>query len=332
MTARDLSRDLCRMRSELASLLRPSPSFLLPLRHHVLRSDGKGLRGRLMLILGYLCGAPRRPLVTAAAAVEAVHLATLIHDDIVDGATRRRRTGALHRAHGIAPALLYGDLIFARGVAAVNSLGMGELTDRLLESAHALCSGEILEAAEAGGFPWKEATYLRIVELKTASLFTFACEAPAILAGCPRGRLRLLRRLGGHLGFAFQIADDCRDFAPRSGGSEKDRLLDLKNQVPSFPTVLAGADKQMRPVVRAVLAGGGGGRAMERLGGYLRRHGVLRRAAARAGLYLVRARRDAAGIRAWGEPRAAGLLDGYMDDQYAQLAGVHGMGTQREAV
>ena len=209
MNARNLASDLCRVMKEISSLLNPSPLFLKGLRRHVLHAAGKQQRSRLLLILGHLCGVSRRPLITAAAAVEAVHLATLIHDDILDGATRRRSKDTLHLSHGISSALLYGDLVFTRGVSAVNSLGNKQLTDLLLSTVRALCMGEILEAREAGRFPWNERIYRRIAGLKTAALFQFACEAPGILAGYGRGRLAMLSSWRGLVLFSVVLVGAC---------------------------------------------------------------------------------------------------------------------------
>jgi len=319
MNARNLASDLCRVMKEISSLLNPSPLFLKGLRRHVLHAAGKQQRSRLLLILGHLCGVSRRPLITAAAAVEAVHLATLIHDDILDGATRRRSKDTLHLSHGISSALLYGDLVFTRGVSAVNSLGNKQLTDLLLSTVRALCMGEILEAREAGRFPWNERIYRRIAGLKTAALFQFACEAPGILAGYGRGRLAMLSRFGMSLGFSYQIADDCSDCAPLSRNPGKDRLLDLKNRVPTFPLILAARGREGRLLVRRNLSAGGGRASMERLGAILRARGFVREAAARAMIYLARAKTDADTIQRWGSTDTATLLHEYLNAQFVSL-------------
>ncbi|MCX6358000.1 MAG: polyprenyl synthetase family protein, partial [Candidatus Aureabacteria bacterium] len=140
------------------------------MRRHLRAGGGKFRRGTLALIVGGIAGAPGDATAVVAAAAEAVHLATLIHDDILDGAARRRARPSLHRVFGTGPALLYGDLLFVRAVAAVHALGNTALTACLLHAVQALCRGEMLESRAKGGFPWSEAAYLRIARLKTASL------------------------------------------------------------------------------------------------------------------------------------------------------------------
>ena len=230
---------------EIAATLRTPHAFLEPFRRRVPADGGQRRRGELILLLGRLFGAPRKQLIRAAAAVEIIHLATLIHDDVVDGAELRRELPTLNRLRGAAPALLYGDLLFSRGIAAVNRLRSAELTDLLLATVSGICAGEILETRERGSFSWEEETYLEIIRLKTASLFEYCCQAPALLAGFPPARVRTLKRIGRNLGLAYQIADDCLDFAPGPARPGKNPLADLRNGVPNLPLLYAARDRRI---------------------------------------------------------------------------------------
>ncbi|MFH1037189.1 MAG: polyprenyl synthetase family protein [PVC group bacterium] len=325
MKNRALGADLIRLDRELSLALRPPHSFLGRISRQALKNGGKKRRGRLIVILGRLFGVPRGSVIGTAVAVEIVHLATLIHDDVIDGARRRRSRPALQHVQGVAPALLYGDLLFSRGVSFVNRLGNRDLTDLLLETVHSLCSGEILENRLSRKFPWTERDYLQVASLKTASLFRYCCQAPGILAGLPQRRRRILERFGGRLGISCQIADDCLDFAPPREGAEKDRLADLKNGVPSLPLVLAGKNPALRKELRAAVGKGAGTLRLKRLAAMIRRGGFVGQALSRAREYLESTREDVAAIETWGDEGRARLLRGYLDAQSAFLDGLEGI-------
>lgn len=282
----------------IAAALRPPYPFLDPISRRVPRAAGKRRRGGLILVLGRLFGAPPGKVVAAAAAVEIIHLASLIHDDVVDGAHLRRARPALQRVHGSAAALLYGDLLFSRGISLVNRLGEPKLTELLLETVSAICGGEILETRERENFPWEEETYLEIITLKTASLFEYSCQAPAILAGFSPPRLKVLKKLGRDLGLAYQIADDCLDFSP-AGRTGKTPLADLRNRVPNLPLLYASREPGLAGKMRRVSASGFSPAAGRRLGAAIREGGFVDAARRRAGEYAKKARRTAAAMVEW---------------------------------
>ncbi len=308
------SPDLRSLDREINSFLPSSPPVLRRLKADLRQARGKKQRGRLMLILGRAFSSPPRKLIKAAGAVEVIHLATLIHDDVLDGSNLRRRQETLYRAHGAVPALLYGDLLFARSMRAVNSLGNPALTDRLLETAYSICSGEILEVQNRLKFPWKERTYFRIISRKTAALFQYSCLAPAVLSGFSEERLRVLGRFGLNLGLAYQIVDDCLDFMPASSSTGKDRLADLKNGVPNLALIISGREKTLRAAIRKALKSGAGLRDLKRAGLLIHQNGSIGKAALRASLYLRKANRDADLIRSWSGVKEDGRLTGYLKE------------------
>jgi len=306
--------DLARLDGRIAELLDTSPSFLSDLRRFTLTSRGKKLRGRLILALGDFLSADGEKLLEAAAAVETVHLATLIHDDIIDHADRRRSGAALHRSKGIVPAVLYGDILFTRGAAAIHSIGKRRLTELFLATVHSLCSGEILESELAGKFPWKVRDYYRVIDLKTASLFRFCCRAPGIIAGLRGRRLEVLDRFGFNLGIFYQICDDCMDFAPPSSSGGKDRLQDLRNSVPNLPVLLASRDRKLRGDLVKAMGSATDERQRRRVAARVRKGGFVKEASGIAAEYLERASDDLSTIRKWGASQSARRLDGYMEE------------------
>ena len=280
----------------IAALLPPSPLFPAEIRRQLRTAGGKRYRARLMLLLGDLLRAPREKIVRAAAAVEAVHLAALIHDDILDGAGMRRGKAALHRSRGAAAALLLGDALLARGIAAIHRLGSPKLTGRFLEAIAGTCAGEIMEISRQGRPPWTEAIYYRIIDLKTGALFRFCGEGAGILAGRGERTVAGLGRLGATIGRAYQIIDDCLDFAPCGSPLGKDRLADLKNAVPNLPLIHALHDPRTQSRVRAAI-GTADRRRRETAERAVRERGFVRRAAGRAERHLAESRRVLRTIR-----------------------------------
>jgi len=122
------------------------------------------------------------------------------------------------------------------------------------------------------------------------------------------------------LGMSYQIIDDCLDFAPRSEDLGKNRLMDIKNAVPSLPLLLAGRKPCLRAEVRRLLAKKRDGAMRERIGSLIRTHGLVRAAAMHANSYLVKARADMAFVTTWGRPRAARVLEGYVEEQARAIA------------
>jgi len=299
-----------------AALGRALSSLLPPaLRRNAGCPGGKLARARLLLLLGRGQKADRRSLLQAAAAVEAVHFAALIHDDILDGSARRRGEAALHRTVDSGAALLLGDIVFSRAIASINRLGRTALTERFLIAVEDTCAGEILETSRRDRLPWTEQLYRRIISLKTAALFRFCGEAAAILSG--KKDWAAEGRLGLKIGRAYQIVDDCLDLAPASVRLGKDRLSDLKNGVPSLPVILGLADPRTESAVRAAI-GKENLRRREEAGRALRRNGHLRRAAEEAGRCIVEARAEWRGTDA-GAPIAAYL--GELEDRIDMIRG-----------
>lgn len=180
-------------------------------------AGGKMLRALLVFLVASAIGSDPRRMVMAAAALELLHGASLIHDDIVDDAAERRGRPALHRQVGLGPALVLGDYLMVRSFAVLRETETIHDSYRVLEAiqtlnyyAQACCLGEVLELQTAGR-PAPEETYLAIVRGKTASQFAAAAVVPAILGRGTPEAIEALRAYGLNLGVAYQIRDDVLD-------------------------------------------------------------------------------------------------------------------------
>lgn len=176
-------------------------------------TSGKRIRPSLVFLSGW-----RGPevvtseAVRVAAVVEMVHLATLVHDDIMDRADVRRSRRTAAREYGSTPAVLLGDALFAQAVKLATQFPTTEVCAAVSESMRRVCAGEIVQTMRRGTTNITLTDYQRIIDLKTAELFRVSCYLGAKLAGSNAGYVDAAARFGRHLGIAYQIYDDLADF------------------------------------------------------------------------------------------------------------------------
>ena len=219
-----------------------------------LDAGGKRLRP-LLVFLATPNGA--EPSVAAGVAVELVHMATLVHDDLIDGARYRRGRAAAWASYGPDAARAAGDYLFARAFAALAETGNPGAVSVLARSTLALARGEALQRSQQGDPATPVDQYLERCALKTGTLFEASCLLGAQLD--PESRLG---DFGLWLGVAFQIADDILDCAGKRGETGKAAGTDLREGTPTLPLLLAAREDE---VVRAALAGGPAEGALDRV-------------------------------------------------------------------
>ena len=187
--------------------------------NYCLDTSGKRIRPALVFLSGWRevsASAPSKTispeLVRVAAVVELVHLATLVHDDIMDEADVRRNRRTASREYGATAAVLLGDALFAHALHLATEFPTTEICAAVSESTRRVCAGEIVQTLRRGSTNITRADYQRIVDLKTAELFRVSCFLGARLAGFPADFVEAASRFGRHLGIAYQIYDDLVDF------------------------------------------------------------------------------------------------------------------------
>lgn len=206
---------------------------------HMIGNRGKRLRP----ILLFLCGSFNPDavddyvLLRAAAAVELIHSASLIHDDIIDGAEERRGKPALNVLWGNRPAVLAGDFLFARSFELVASCGNFELIKVLTRTVSIMCEGEIEQGGHVFNLHLTEQQYLHNIYRKTAALMEACCSAGASLAGLADDAVLLFKAYGRHLGLAFQITDDVLDITGKSSLIGKPVRSDLREGIITLPLI-----------------------------------------------------------------------------------------------
>jgi len=176
-------------------------------------TSGKRIRPALVFLSGWRGSSQVHPdLVRVAAVVELVHLATLVHDDIMDEADIRRSRRTASREYGPTSAVLLGDALFAHALHLATQFPTNEVCAAVSESTRRVCAGEIVQTLRRGSTDVSRADYLRIVDLKTAELFRVSCFLGARLANFEPEFVLAASRFGRHLGIAYQIFDDLVDF------------------------------------------------------------------------------------------------------------------------
>lgn len=176
-------------------------------------TSGKRIRPALVFLSGWQAdGQPLPDLVRAAAVVELVHLATLVHDDIMDGADLRRNRETAARKFGPTAAVLLGDALFSHALHLAAQFPTTEVCEVVSESTRKVCAGEIVQTMRRGSTQITREDYWRIIDLKTAELFRVSCFLGTRLSGAPEAYVNDAARFGRHLGIAYQIYDDLADF------------------------------------------------------------------------------------------------------------------------
>jgi len=203
---------------------------------HLLSAGGKRLRPALVLLTGEMLGAERERLLTLAAAIELLHTATLVHDDLIDGALLRRGIPTLNAHWSPAATVLTGDFMFARAARLAALAGSVEVMQLFAETLAIIVDGEITQLFDGPGLADREAYYRRIYA-KTASMFVLATVAPARLSGVGEDAMAAMRRYGHDLGIAYQIVDDILDFTGDQARLGKPVGSDLRHGLITMPTL-----------------------------------------------------------------------------------------------
>ncbi len=202
-------------------------------------TSGKRIRPTLVFLSGWQENdMPSDELVKAAAVVELVHLATLVHDDIMDEAELRRNRRTAAKEYGATAAVLLGDALFSHALHLAAQFPTTEVCHMVSESTRKVCAGEIVQTLRRGSTRITREDYWRIIDLKTAELFRVSCHLGALLSGAPSGYVDAAARFGRHLGIAYQVYDDLADFFGDEGRIGKTLGTDFESGKITLPLLV----------------------------------------------------------------------------------------------
>lgn len=212
---------------------------LAPYAEYALNGNGKHLRPTLVALAANCAGRMNESHVTVAVIIEMVHLATLVHDDVMDEAEIRRSQPTLAANWGNEIAVLFGDCLFAQALKLAASFPTPEICRAVAVATHTVCSGEILQTQHRRDFERSQRDYFRVLEMKTAELFALSCDLAACLSGATAEERGTLRQFGQAFGTAYQIYDDCVDLFGSEVEAGKSLGTDLAKGKLTLPLLLA---------------------------------------------------------------------------------------------
>ena len=231
--------DLEDIEKALSDNLNPYLDLVSDVAGHILFSGGKRLRPLLMVLSARMCGYNGNYEKTFSTALEYLHTATLLHDDLVDEATLRRGKTVAHATWGNSITVLVGDYLLARALSISAGTGRLRVVQVLAELTENMSQGEVHQLMRKGDIKLTEDEYLVIIRRKTAVLFEAACRVSAIIADAPADKEKVLAEYGYNLGIAFQMADDLFDYTLQTSDFGKEVGADLREGKLTLPVIYA---------------------------------------------------------------------------------------------
>ena len=220
--------DLSEIENQLSENLKPYLDLVSEVAHHILFAGGKRLRPLLLVLAAKLCGFQDKYAKTVASAMEYLHAATLLHDDIIDDAILRRGQKVAHSLYGNAVTVLVGDFLLARALAICADSGKIKVIHIISNLTENMSTGEVHQLMRKGDVSLTEDEYLEVIRRKTAVLFQAACTVSAVIAEATEEKEAALSDFGFHLGIAFQMADDLLDYTMDTQALGKEVGADLR--------------------------------------------------------------------------------------------------------
>ena len=251
--------DMAAVDALLRDSLRSDVVLIRRVADYIIGGGGKRLRPALLLLAASACGYRGRDHHTLAAAIEMIHTATLLHDDVVDESQMRRGLATANAEFGNAAPVLVGDFLYSRTFQLMVSVGRMRVLAILADATNLIAEGEVMQLMHTGDAALDERAYFEVIERKTAKLFEAAGRLGAVLGEASPAVEHALARYGMHLGSAFQIMDDVLDYsgdAAHIGKNLGDDLAEGKMTLPLIRAIAVGSPEEAS-VIRHAVSGGG---------------------------------------------------------------------------
>lgn len=233
-----IAPDMALVEASLRDTIESKAQVIGELGSHLLSSGGKRLRPALVLLSAEMCGytGPRR--IELAAALELVHTATLVHDDVVDLADVRRGRPSANAIWGNRRAVLAGDFFYGRASSIIIEDGNLAIVESYSNTIRLMAEGELLQLERSFDLDMTEAHYYEVIERKSARLLSNCCEVGALLGDVTRNERNRICEYGRQLGMAFQLRDDCLDYEANLAELGKEPFADLREGKITLPLIL----------------------------------------------------------------------------------------------
>jgi octaprenyl-diphosphate synthase len=270
-----VARDLLDVDTEVRHQLESDVVLVNQIGRHIVDGGGKRLRPLVVLLAARAAGIGSSRHIRAAAVIEFIHTATLLHDDVVDASHHRRGKETANGVFGSTASVLVGDFLYSRAFQMMVSLDSPRVMAVMADATNTIAAGEVLQLMNAGDPDTTEERYLEVIYRKTARLFEAGAQVGAIVAGAVSPLEEALRSFGRHLGTAFQLVDDALDYRADREELGKNLGDDLAEGKPTLPLIYAMAHSSIEDTARMRVAVEHGGldeleaitRAIESAGG-----------------------------------------------------------------
>ena len=250
-----IAEDMEGVEAELARLPRGS-SAVRRSAHHLLDLGGKRLRPACVALAARLGSGFGEAARDCAVAVELIHNASLLHDDVIDLGSRRRGAATARAVYGNAASVVAGNWLLVTALERVERTGLPGIVGRTLATIGEMIVGETIQLENRGRLEPSREDYFRVIRGKTAALFRWALFHGGVAGGLARRDCLALERYGSHLGVAFQLVDDLLDYTGDAGRTGKPLFADLREGKMTYPLLLGlERDASLRPLAAEVLAG-----------------------------------------------------------------------------
>ena len=254
-----MAKDMATVDRHIEAKLASDVALVNQIAQYIIHSGGKRLRPMLALTCARACGFRDEAHVSAAAIIEFIHTATLLHDDVVDHSDMRRGKGTANAVFGNAASVLVGDYLYSRSFQMMVDIGEMRIMDIMADATNTIAEGEVLQLMNLQDPETTEKAYREVIYRKTAKLFEAGALTAAILARQPENICQAMARYGRHLGTAFQLVDDALDYdasAEEMGKNVGDDLAEGKPTLPLIHALHHGTPEQAE-LIRACIENGG---------------------------------------------------------------------------
>jgi len=257
---RDLvAPDLAAVDGEIRRQLASDVALVNQVGDYIVGGGGKRLRPLIVVLAARAAGTRNSSHVQAAALIEFIHTATLLHDDVVDESARRRGRQTANEAFGNPASVLVGDFLYSRAFQMMAALDSSAVIRVMADATNTIAAGEVMQLMNSGDPDTTEIRYLEVIYRKTARLFEAGAQVAAIVAKSPAPVEAALTRYGKHLGIAFQLVDDALDYRGDAEALGKNIGDDLAEGKPTLPLIhaLKHADAREAALIRRAIEQGG---------------------------------------------------------------------------
>ncbi|MCW5942681.1 MAG: polyprenyl synthetase family protein [Fimbriimonadaceae bacterium] len=234
-----LGRHVAAVEAELARQMGSQVRLVEEVGTHTLRAGGKRLRPALVAIVAEVTGRPYDPARAArlGACLEMIHMATLIHDDVIDHADTRRGAATAAAVFGNTAAILSGDVLLAKAMSLLAHDGDLAIIRLVADMVVEMAEGEVRELETRGEFDLSANAHREIIRMKTAEFIRSCCQVGALLAGLATPEVESLGAYGYHIGMAFQIVDDLLDYEAETATLGKQTATDFREGCATYPLI-----------------------------------------------------------------------------------------------